>query len=225
VPETHDAAILPTVDVAAPTERVALDKTSWVDVVRGFLPDAALVYRELVDTVPFQQSKLWRYERWVEEPRLGHWLGTGPFPHPALMDAQRTLQSRYRVTFEGLGLAYYRDARDSVAFHRDREMRFCVDTVIAILTLGARRPFLLRPRTRKDKWIAANGGATHDIRPAGGDLLVMGGRCQVDWEHSVPKVNGAVPGRISAQWRYTSRRGRPEVGGSYRAPRNFDRPR
>jgi hypothetical protein len=83
----------------------------------------------------------------------------------------------------------------------------------------------LRPRLRRDKWIAPNGGATHDVAPGNGDLLVMGGRCQADWEHSVPKVSGAVPGRISAQWRWTSRRGRPEVGGSYRAPRNFDRPR
>ena len=98
-----------------------------------------------------QQSKLWRYERWVEEPRLGRWLGKGPFPHPALVDAQRKLQARYRVTFEGLGLAWYRDGRDSVAFHRDREMRFCEDTVIAILTFGARRPFLLRPRARNPR--------------------------------------------------------------------------
>jgi alkylated DNA repair dioxygenase AlkB len=178
-----------------------------------------------VETVDFRQSRLWRYERWVEEPRLGRWLGKGPFPNPALVDAQRALQARYRVTFEGLGLAWYRDGRDSVAFHRDRDLRYCEDTVIAILTVGARRPWLLRPRQRRDKWIAAHGGATHDVAPGSGDLLVMGGRCQVDWEHSVPKVRGAVPGRISAQWRYTSRRGRPEIGSSYRAPRNFDRPR
>ncbi len=211
------------VDVDAPRRRIALDETSWVDVVRGFLPDADCVYRALVETVDFQPARLWRYERWVEEPRLSHWVGKGPFPHPALLDAQRHLQSRYRVAFDGLGLAWYRDGRDSVAFHRDREMRFCEDTVIAILTLGGPRPFLLRPRLRRDKWIAPNGGATHDIAPGSGDLLVMGGRCQADWEHSVPKVNGAVPGRISAQWRFTSRRGRPEIGGSYRAPRHFDR--
>jgi alkylated DNA repair dioxygenase AlkB len=213
------------IDVDAPCERIALDDTSWVDVVRGFLPDGGAMYRTLLDTVDFQPSRLWRYERWVEEPRLGHWVGAGPFPHPALVDAQRALQKRYRVSFDGLGLAYYRDSRDSVAFHRDRELRFCEDTVIAILTLGGPRPFLLRPRKRADKWIAANGGATHDIAPGNGDLLVMGGRCQADWEHSVPKARGAVPGRISAQWRYTSRRGRPEIGGSYRAPRTFDRSR
>jgi 2-oxoglutarate-Fe(II)-dependent oxygenase superfamily protein len=212
-------------DLDARRERILLDETSWVEVVRGFVPDADAVYGELVRSVDFRPSRLFRYERWVEEPRLGCWFGNGPFPHPALTAAQRELMRRYKVTFDGLALAWYRDGRDSVAFHRDRELRFCEDTVIAIVTFGARRPFLLRPRLRRDKWIAEAGGATHDLAPASGDLLVMGGRCQADWEHSVPKVRGAIPGRISAQWRYTSRRGRPEVGGSYRAPRTFDRPR
>ncbi len=213
------------VDLDARCERIMLDDTSWVDVVRGFVAGADVVYRALLDTVDFQPARLWRYERWVEEPRLHHWFGSGPFPHPALVDAQRALQSRYRVMFDGLGLAWYRDGRDSVAFHRDRELRFCDDTVIAIVTFGGPRPFLLRPRLRRDKWIAPQGGATYDVAPGSGDLLVMGGRCQRDWEHSVPKVSAAVPGRISAQWRWTSRRGRPEVGGSYRAPRHFDAPR
>jgi hypothetical protein len=93
-----------------------------------------------------------------------------------------------------------------------------------ILTFGARRPWLLRPRRRRDKWIDEHLGTEHDLAPASGDLLVMGGRCQVDWEHSVPKVRHRRDlGRISAQWRWTSRRGRPEVGASYRAPRHYSR--
>ena len=52
----------------------------------------------------------------------------------------------------------------------------------------------------------------------------MGGRCQADWEHSVPPVRGRrLEDRISLQWRWTSGHGRPEVGGSYRAPRRYGR--
>ena len=40
---------------------------------------------------------------------------------------------------------YYRDGNDSVAWHADRELRELTDTRIAIVTLGARRPFLVRP--------------------------------------------------------------------------------
>ena len=63
-----------------------------------------------------------------------------------LVDAHRTIQHRYDVRFDGAALALYRDGRDMVAFHRDRDMRWLDDTVIALLVLGDRRPFLIRPR-------------------------------------------------------------------------------
>lgn len=207
-------------------ERIALDDRTWVDRARGWVAGADDVYAFLTENVPWRESLLWRYEKWVEEPRLGYGHSSGtPFPHPVLAEAQRAIQSRYRVTFGGFGLAWYRDGNDGQAFHRDRDMRYCEDTIVAILTFGARRPWLLRRRARADKWIADHGGAEHDLAPASGDLIVLGGRAQADWEHSVPKLAGAGTraGRISAQWRWTSRTGRPELGGSYRKPRNFSR--
>jgi alkylated DNA repair dioxygenase AlkB len=209
----------------APFERTWLDEHTWVDRVRGWVSGADEVYETLAASVPWEQGRVWRYERWVDEPRVVRWCSrTRPYPHAVLADAQRALQTRYRVAFEGVALSWYRDGDDSVAFHRDREMRYLDDTVVAILTFGARRPWLLRRRDRPDKWIADHGGATVDLAPAGGDLFVLGGRAQADWEHCVPKVRGAPgAGRISAQWRYTSRTGRPVVGASYRAPRNFSR--
>jgi alkylated DNA repair dioxygenase AlkB len=131
------------------------------------------------------------------------------------------LQHRYKVGFDGFAFARYRDGNDSVAFHRDRDMRWLDDTVIAILTLGERRPFLIRPRANRYDHEAELKGATHDLSPAGGDLLVMGGACQAGWEHSVPKVDPRIGGRVSMQWRWSSRRGRMEKGGSYSAPRHF----
>ncbi len=50
------------------------------------------------------------------------------------------------------------------------------------------------------------GGKSRDISPASGDLLVMGGRTQVGWEHGVPKVKTAGP-RISVTWRWSSEKG------------------
>lgn len=213
-------------DVAAITsavERIQLDETSWVDVARGWLPDADALYAELVERVAWQQGRLWRYERWVEEPRLGAWWRPGnPLPSESLPAIHRAVQRHYRVPFESLAFAWYRDGNDSVAFHRDRELRWLDDTVIDVLTLGAERPWLMRPRSSRYDHAAPNKGATHDLSPASGDLLVMGGRCQTDWEHAVPKVRAAA-GRISLQWRWTSRTGRQERGPSYRAARTFSR--
>ena len=207
-------------------ERQWLDDGTWVDMARGWIADAPEAYETLAHAVPWAPRRLWRYERWIEEPRVSHGYRAGqPVPHPVLLETQRAIQAKYGVTFDGFSLIWYRDGDDCQAFHRDRDMRFTEDTLVVILTLGARRPWLLRRRDRRDKWIAAHGGAEYDLSPAGGDLFVLGGRAQRDWEHSVPKVAGASSraGRISGQWRWTSGNGRPKLGGSYAAPRNFSR--
>jgi alkylated DNA repair dioxygenase AlkB len=213
------------VAIDAEPQRVWFDEHSWVDITRGWVRDAPAVYRELVGTVAWEQGRIWRYEKWLDEPRLGSFARADALPHPVIAATHDALQRRYGVRFDGVAFAYYRDQRDSVAFHRDREMRYLDETVVGILTLGARRPFLVGPRGRKDKFTGPNGGATHDLKPAGGDLMVFGGRFQADWEHAVPKVPYAVGGRVSAQWRWTSRRGRPEIGANYSAPREFSRGR
>lgn len=208
----------------APVRRIDLDAGTWVDLVPGWLDGADDLYATLTEQVSWRQGRLWRYERSIEEPRLGASFRLANAPHPVLIDATKWLRTRYGVDFGGFALAWYRDGRDGQAFHRDRDLRYCEDTLVALLTLGARRPWLLRPRTRHDKWTAEAGGAVRDLAPSSGDLMVLGGRAQADWEHSVPQVRAAVPrtlGRISVQWRWTSRRGRPELGGSYRAPRSF----
>jgi alkylated DNA repair dioxygenase AlkB len=152
------------------------------------------------------------YERMVDDPRLSRWYKRGEqLPHDSLVSIKRALERQYHVRFGGVGLNYYRDGNDSVAFHRDRELRHLDDTLIAIVTLGAKRPFLIRSRS---------GGGSFDVSPASGDLLVMGGACQVGYEHGIPKVAHAGP-RISASYRWSSRRGRPEEGPTWRAPQRF----
>jgi alkylated DNA repair dioxygenase AlkB len=206
----------------AGVERVQLDETSWVDVSRGWLAGADAVFDHLLTGVNWQTSKLFRYDHWVEERRLGSmWRRGLALPHPVLAEVHKTLQRTYTAQFDGFGLMQYRDGRDGQAFHRDTDMRWLDDTIIAVLTLGATRPWLLRPRANRHDHTETR-GATHDLRPGAGDLLVMGGRCQADWEHSVAYLTRQhVDVRISLQWRYTSRRGKPFMGASYRAPLTY----
>jgi alkylated DNA repair dioxygenase AlkB len=148
----------------------------------------------LIESVEWKQGRRPMYGRMLDDPRLSHWYPAGaPRPHAVFTDIQAALEARYEVAFGTVGLNYYRDGRDSVAPHRDRELRRLENTLVAIVTLGAQRPFLVRPRGR---------GRSRDLSPASGDLLVMGGRTQIDWEHGVPKVARAGP-RISCTWRWS----------------------
>jgi alkylated DNA repair dioxygenase AlkB len=202
-------------------ERIQLDADAWIDVVRQILPPATAdaAHDELAATVAWQQGRVFRYERWIDEPRLSGPPGDGA-RHPALLEVERWLSRRYRIPFAAPALVRYRDERDGVAWHRDRELRWLDDTVIGVLTLGARRPFLVRPLDgRRDDDLRD----AVDLCPASGDLLVMGGACQARWLHAVPKVRQRVRSRISAQWRWTSRRGRRDPNPPYSAPRHFGR--
>lgn len=201
-------------------ERLDLDGDAWVDVVRGLVPRADEVHDELATSVTWQQGRVFRYERWIDEPRLGAWQRNGT-QHTALLEVQHWISRRYRVRFDGVALARYRHARDAVGFHRDREMRWLEDTVIGVLTLGARRPFLLRPLTGDPRRPDDDLADAIDLSPASGDLLVMGGRCQAAWLHAVPPTPHLVRSRISAQWRWTSRRGERDRNPGYRAPRLY----
>ncbi|HEX5614104.1 MAG TPA: alpha-ketoglutarate-dependent dioxygenase AlkB [Acidimicrobiia bacterium] len=202
----------PAIDPDVAFERIDLDDGAWVEVARGWLRGADTLLEHVVEHVPWTQGRRWMYDRMLDDPRLSRWYRARETPpHPVFVEMGLRLERRYRVPLGGVGLNYYRDGRDSVAFHRDRELRHLDDTLIAIVTLGARRPFLLRSRA---------GGPSTDLAPASGDLLVMGGATQVRYEHAVPKVAHCGP-RVSASWRWSSKRGRPEEGGSWRAPRRF----
>jgi alkylated DNA repair dioxygenase AlkB len=183
----------PGIDTSAVVERIALDDRSWVDVARNWLRGADDVLDVLVDTVEWRQGRRRMWERTVDDPRLSHWYGHGDaLPHPVFDEVRGALSNQYGMPFGTVGLNYYRDGSDSVASHSDRELRNVNDARVAIVTLGARRPFLVRPK---------GGGKSIDLAPASGDLLVMGGACQAGWEHGVPKVARAGP-RISATWRW-----------------------
>jgi alkylated DNA repair dioxygenase AlkB len=191
------------VDPDAPWERLVLDDTSWVDVCRGHLLGADDVLDVVIEAVPWQCGRRFMYDRMVDDPRLSYRPGPSDrgrpelLPHPVLAQVRAGLAARYGVAFGAAACNYYRDGRASVAPHGDRELRDTDDTLVALLTLGATRPFRLRPHGR-------SGGPTHDIAPGSGDVLVMGGACQRDWEHGVPKVRSAGP-RVSVTWRWVRR--------------------
>jgi alkylated DNA repair dioxygenase AlkB len=177
--------------------RQALNRGAWVDVRRDWVSGADEVLERLVADVPWRAERRQMYDRVVDVPRLVHTYGEGEaLPHPLLDEAREALTAHYRPElgegFVTAGCCYYRDGRDSVAWHGDTIGRGRLqDTMVAIVSFGDPRRLALRPR---------GGGESLSFEMGHGDLVVMGGSCQRTWEHAVPKVAHAGP-RISVQFR------------------------
>ncbi|CAM3293103.1 alpha-ketoglutarate-dependent dioxygenase AlkB [Kibdelosporangium persicum] len=179
-------------------QRTMLSHGAWVDLLPGWLTGADELFTRLAADVPWYAERRQMYDRVVAVPRLlCFYAERDALPHPVLDDARTALTQHYaaelREPFRTAGLCYYRDGRDSVAWHGDRIGRGATeDTMVAILSVGDARGLWLRPH---------GGGETVKFSVGHGDLLVMGGSCQRTWEHAVPKSTKAVGPRISIQFR------------------------
>ena len=180
--------------------RTPLARGAWVDHLPGWLGGADQLFEELVDTVPWRAERRQMYDRVVDVPRLLCFYGeSDALPHPLLAAGRSLLNERYEPElgepFRTSGLCFYRDGRDSVAWHGDRIGRGRrEDTMVAILSLGEARKLLLRPN-------GGGAGRTTGFSLGHGDLIVMGGSCQRTWEHCVPKSSKPCGPRISVQYR------------------------
>ena len=184
----------PDVDATfAGLKRHHLDATSWADYAPEWLRGSDSLFEELVERCDWQQPDVHMYERTLIQPRLS---ATWPaLPElEALRDVMLALLgARYGRKFDSIGLNLYRDGRDSVAWHGDRVARTLPEATIAIVSLGERRALLMRPK---------GGGSSRRFELGRGDLLVMGGNAQRDWQHSVPK-RAAAGARLSIALRHT----------------------
>jgi alkylated DNA repair dioxygenase AlkB len=176
-------------------ERIQLDDASWVEHAPGWVSGADTLFWDVLSNRDWAQRSRRMYDQRVLEPRLtAPWtLRSGdPLEPPVLEEIRLVLSDRYGREFDSVGFNLYRDGRDSVAWHADRIDKAIDDPLVALISLGEPRKFLLRPK---------GGGGSRAFLLGAGDLLVTGGKTQREWDHSVPKVKRAGP-RISLAYRH-----------------------
>ena len=185
--------------------RSALSGSSWVEHVPGWLSGSDALFDDLVERLELtQRTGIRMYDQLVDEPRLTCWWNeaeSSRVPLPILDEIRWALGERYRCHFDSIGFNLYRHERDSVAWHADRHRRVVTDPVVAILSVGESRPFQMR-----------QGGGDVDGHGASltwglghGDLFTMGGGCQHEWQHRVPKRRRPTGPRLSITFRHDAR--------------------
>ena len=175
--------------------RVQLDATSWLDCVPRWLSRSDLLLDELLGVPRWEQRDRWMFEQRVQEPRLtAEYPDLAQAPIRLLGELAAALSTHYGVRYDGLWINQYRDHRDSTSWHGDGASCRRRECIVPVLSLGAKRRFLIRRRA---------GGRSHVFQPEAGDLIVMGGRCQRDWRHCVPKQSTVVGVRVSVNFTST----------------------
>lgn len=177
----------------------------------AMLPGFTLIRRwkpiqveDAIINTDWEQPRLRIYGRECLAPRLTAWFGDGaytysgkrqePAPMPEWIAAVRNeIQAMTGARFNSVLLNYYRDGQDSVAWHADDEPELGTEPVIASWSLGAPRVFAVKARYTDMRW----------SQPLGcGDLLIMSGRSQLDYLHSVPKTKRLIGPRINLTFRW-----------------------
>jgi len=174
----------------AQLDRHDLDDTAWLDYAPMWLSGDESLFATIVTRAEWSQPVVRMYERDVLTPRLNARID--PSIHTIITDMIDCLSSRYGVRLDQVSAGWYRDGADSVAYHGDRIARDRERAVVATVSLGGARRFLIR---------RAEGGEALSFSLGHGDLVVMGGSCQRTWVHAIPKTRFAEP-RIALMFRH-----------------------
>jgi alkylated DNA repair dioxygenase AlkB len=168
---------------------------------------AAQILERLIAEIPWRAEDVVMWGRHVPQPRLTAWYGDAgasyaysgvrldPMPWTTLLlDIKARIEAAVEWTFNSVLLNYYRDHRDSVGFHSDAEPELGERPVIASLSLGAERIFVLKHKTSKS-------AEPVRLRLTSGSLLLMRGDTQRCWRHSIPRESRPCGPRVNLTFR------------------------
>ena len=143
------------------------------------------------------------YDRVIDVPRLMAWYDfDAPAPWGKALERLRPrIEAAAGAAFGSVRMILYRDGRDSLAWHADREAFDGPRPIVASLSLGATRRFLFRPKPGRP-------GERLTLELPSGSLLVMAEGTQEHWEHAVPKTARPVGERINVTFRMHPRTSR-----------------
>jgi alkylated DNA repair dioxygenase AlkB len=161
----------------------------------------------LIEETPWRQEQVTVWGKTHMQPRLIAWYGDDALSYsysgitlsalpwtPALLRIKGKVETLCQSHFNSVLVNYYRDHRDGMGLHSDDEPELGPVPVIASVTFGASRHFVLKHRHRKDI-------ANVKLPLPSGSLLLMKGSTQTNWKHGVPKQTKPCGPRINLTFR------------------------
>ena len=164
----------------------------------------AAVFQRLLAETPWREETVLVYGKRYLQPRLTAWYGDASYTYSGLrleplpwtellLVIRAAVEAACGRRFNSVLLNRYRNERDSMGMHSDDEPELGNDPVIASLSYGATRTFILRHK--RDK-------RTVRLPLDDGSLLLMSGQLQRNWLHGINKSTRPLGGRLNLTFRY-----------------------
>ncbi|EKO3972783.1 alpha-ketoglutarate-dependent dioxygenase AlkB [Vibrio fluvialis] len=188
------------------------DEPQWLPITDGKLlwvehfltpTQADHAFSVLTQELDWQQEAITLFGKSVLQPRLQAWYGDKAYTYsgltmppkawtPMLVDLKQRCELLAGQAFNSVLANLYRDGQDSMGWHQDNEPELGQQPVIASLSLGETRRFVLRHLHSKEKF---------ELPLSHGSLLIMAGNTQHFWQHCVPKTVRTLEPRINLTFR------------------------
>jgi alkylated DNA repair dioxygenase AlkB len=188
--------------------QIPLALGAWLELEPDWLApaDADALLAALRAELTWEQREIVLYGKRIMQPRLIAWAGEVPYrysgqtlePRPAtphLLPVLEAVRVRTHVPFNHVLANRYRDGMDSMGFHADDEAELGENPLVASVSLGATRRLVLRPRRGRD-----TGPLAYEL--SHGSLLIMGGTCQRQYHHGIPRQPSVRDERVSLTFRW-----------------------
>ncbi len=161
------------------------------------------IFARLLMETPWREESVVVYGKRHLQPRLTAWYGAAPYSYsglrleplpwtPLLLEIRTAVETACGQRFDSVLLNRYRNERDSMGMHSDDEPELGDDPVIASLSYGATRTFILRHKRNK---------RTVRLPLEDGSLLLMSGQLQRNWLHGINKSARPLGERLNLTFR------------------------
>ena len=193
--------------------QMMLERVPMQDAEVYYLPElplaqtAATVMHQLIDEVSWRAENIFVWGKTFPQPRLTAWYGDNganytysgihldPLPWTnSLIDIKTRVEEIAAIDFNSVLLNYYRNHRDSMGLHSDDEPELGRRPIIASVSLGEERTFVLKHKTRRDL-------RSERLKLASGSLLLMKGETQRYWKHGIEKEARPCGPRVNLTFR------------------------